>query len=111
MRRNGHKGIASVGEAPPTLHPALQDLPETSAIRHRGQGSPAQVAAKIAGIIEERKPRFQYNLSTDAKLISSVVTRLLPFRVRAAMNRRMYRLGNPMAWSEPTAASETMAPG
>jgi hypothetical protein len=73
--------------------------------------TPAQVAAKIAGIIETRKPRFQYNLSTDAKLISGVVTRLLPFRVRAAMNRRMYRLGNPKAWSEPTAASETMAPG
>jgi NAD(P)-dependent dehydrogenase (short-subunit alcohol dehydrogenase family) len=72
--------------------------------------TPAQVAAKIAGIVETRKPRFQYNLSTDAKLISGVVTRLLPFRARATMNRRMYRLGKPMAWSEPAAASKTMTP-
>jgi NAD(P)-dependent dehydrogenase (short-subunit alcohol dehydrogenase family) len=65
--------------------------------------TPDQVAEKIARIVETRKPRFQYNLSTDAKLISAVVTRLLPFKARSAMNRRMYRLGEPMAQSAPPA--------
>jgi NAD(P)-dependent dehydrogenase (short-subunit alcohol dehydrogenase family) len=58
--------------------------------------TPEQAAAKLAAIVEARKPRYKYNLSPDAKLIGHVVTRLLPFRVRAAMTRRMYQLDQPM---------------
>jgi NAD(P)-dependent dehydrogenase (short-subunit alcohol dehydrogenase family) len=57
--------------------------------------TPAQVAARIAAIAETRKPRFRYNLAADAKLVDGIVTRLLPFRARAAINRRMYRLDGP----------------
>ena len=57
--------------------------------------TPAQVAGKITAIIEARKPRFRYNLSLDAKVVDGIVARFLPFRVKAAMNRRMYRLGQP----------------
>jgi NAD(P)-dependent dehydrogenase (short-subunit alcohol dehydrogenase family) len=59
--------------------------------------SSVQVAGRIATIVETRKPRFKYNLSIDAKVIDGLVTRLLPFRVRASINRRMYRL-EPMVW-------------
>ena len=55
-----------------------------------------QAAAKLAAIVEARKPRYKYNLSPDAKFIGHVVTRLLPFRARAAMTRRMYQLNQPM---------------
>ena len=57
--------------------------------------TPTQVATKITRIIDARKPRFKYNLAVDAKLVDGVVTRLLPFRARAAMNRRQYRLNQP----------------
>jgi NAD(P)-dependent dehydrogenase (short-subunit alcohol dehydrogenase family) len=57
--------------------------------------TPAQVAEKITAIIEARKPRFRYNLSIDAKVVDGIVTRLLPFRTKAAINRRMYRLRRP----------------
>lgn len=57
--------------------------------------TPTRAAAKIALIVDARKPRFRYNLSADAKLVDGIITRLLPFRVRAAINRRMYRLDKP----------------
>jgi NAD(P)-dependent dehydrogenase (short-subunit alcohol dehydrogenase family) len=57
--------------------------------------TPAQVAEKITAIIEARKPRFRYNLSLDAKVVDGIVARLFPFRAKAALNRRMYRLGQP----------------
>jgi NAD(P)-dependent dehydrogenase (short-subunit alcohol dehydrogenase family) len=73
--------------------------------------TPAQVAEKIAAIVDTPKPRFKYNLATDAKLIDGIVTRLLPFRIRAAINRRMYRLDTPMlrAGSAIGAAAATAA--
>jgi hypothetical protein len=68
--------------------------------------TPAQAADKIAAIVDTRKPHFQYNLAIDAKLVNSFVTRWLPFRARAAINRRMYRLNKPMVWPQlATAAS------
>ena len=54
--------------------------------------TPEQVARKIAKIVDARKPRFQYNLALDAKVVDGIVTRFVPFRMRAALNRRMYRL-------------------
>jgi NAD(P)-dependent dehydrogenase (short-subunit alcohol dehydrogenase family) len=59
--------------------------------------TPAQVAAKITAIAATLRPRFRYNLAADAKLVDGVVTRLLPFRARAAINRRMYQLDQPAA--------------
>ena len=58
--------------------------------------SPEQAAAKIAAIVDSRKPRYKYNLAVDAKLVDTVLTRWLSFKVRAAINRRMYRLNKPM---------------
>ncbi|MGC1238334.1 MAG: SDR family NAD(P)-dependent oxidoreductase [Acidimicrobiales bacterium] len=57
--------------------------------------TPDQVAGKIVAIIEARKPRFRYNLSPDAKVVDWIVARLFPFRAKAAMNKRMYRLNQP----------------
>ena len=54
--------------------------------------TPIQAAAKIADILDVREPRFKYNLAVDAKLVDAVITRLLPFSARAALNRRLYRL-------------------
>ena len=62
--------------------------------------SAEQAAAKIAAIVDTRKPRFKYNLAVDAKVVDGILTRFLPFTARARMNRRMYRVGEPMAWPE-----------
>lgn len=67
--------------------------------------TPTQAAAKIAAIVDTRKPRFKYNLAADAKVIDGIVTRLLPFTARAALNRRMYRLNRPMTRPEPVNAA------
>jgi NAD(P)-dependent dehydrogenase (short-subunit alcohol dehydrogenase family) len=61
----------------------------------RGLLTAEQAAAKLAAIVDTRKPRYKYNLSPDAKLIDHVVTRFLPFRLRAAMQIRMYGLNAP----------------
>ena len=66
--------------------------------------TPDQVATKIAAIIDTRKPRFQYNLALDAKLVDGIATRLLPFRARAALHRRMYRLTPPPTRNQPAIA-------
>jgi NAD(P)-dependent dehydrogenase (short-subunit alcohol dehydrogenase family) len=71
--------------------------------------TPDRVARKIAAIVDKRKPRFQYNLAIDAKVVDGLVSRLVPFRPRAAMNRRMYRLNEPMVWPERTPATNTAA--
>jgi NAD(P)-dependent dehydrogenase (short-subunit alcohol dehydrogenase family) len=67
--------------------------------------TPEQAAAKLAAIVEARKPRYKYNLSPDAKFIGHVVTRLLPFRARATMTRRMYQLNQPMPDLAPAIAA------
>jgi len=64
--------------------------------------SPEQAAAKIAAIVGARKPRYKYNLSIDAKVIDGIVTRFLPFTVRARLNRRMYRLDATMTGAKPS---------
>jgi NAD(P)-dependent dehydrogenase (short-subunit alcohol dehydrogenase family) len=69
--------------------------------------TPTQVAAKIADIVDARKPRFRYNLALDAKLVDGILTRLLPFTARAAINRRMYRLDKPAARPESATAAAT----
>jgi NAD(P)-dependent dehydrogenase (short-subunit alcohol dehydrogenase family) len=71
--------------------------------------TPEKVASKIVNIVDKRKPRFQYNLATDAKVIDKLVSRLVPFRARAAMNRRMYRLNEPMIWPEPASLADATA--
>jgi NAD(P)-dependent dehydrogenase (short-subunit alcohol dehydrogenase family) len=67
--------------------------------------TPEQAARKIATIVDARKPRFQYNLAIDAKIVDGIVTRFLPFRIRAALNRRMYRLDAKQVRPEPLTAS------
>ena len=54
--------------------------------------TPEQAARRIAKIVDAPKPRFQYNLALDAKVVDGIVTRFVPFRIRAALNRRMYHL-------------------
>jgi NAD(P)-dependent dehydrogenase (short-subunit alcohol dehydrogenase family) len=70
--------------------------------------TPEQAARKIAKIVDTRKPRFKYDLAFDAKVVDGIVTRFLPFRVRAALNRRMYRLD---AEHRPPALVETVGAG
>ena len=57
--------------------------------------TPEQASRKIARIVDARKPRFKYNLAIDAKIVDGIVSRFVPFRIRAALNRRMYHLGAP----------------
>jgi NAD(P)-dependent dehydrogenase (short-subunit alcohol dehydrogenase family) len=64
--------------------------------------SPEQAAARIAAIVDARIPRYKYNLSVDAKVIDGFVTRLLPFKARTRMNRRMYRLNQTMTLQKPS---------
>lgn len=53
--------------------------------------TPEQAARRLARIADARTPRFKYYLGHDARFIDHVANRL-PWRARAAANRRMYRL-------------------
>jgi NAD(P)-dependent dehydrogenase (short-subunit alcohol dehydrogenase family) len=69
--------------------------------------SPEQAAAKIAAIVDARKPRYKYNLAVDAKVVDGIVTRFLPFTARARLNIRMYRLDRAMTRPESATAAAT----
>lgn len=71
----------------------------------RGLLTAEQAAAKLVAIVGTRKPRYKYNLSPDAKLIDHVVTKLLPFRARAAMQTRMYQLNATADHKHPKEAA------
>lgn len=54
--------------------------------------TPEQVALKLFRIVETKQPEYKYNLAIDAKVIDNVLTRFIPFRWRAVMNKRMFKL-------------------
>ncbi|HWB23342.1 MAG TPA: SDR family NAD(P)-dependent oxidoreductase [Gaiellaceae bacterium] len=68
-----------------------------------------KVGARIADIVDKSKPRYRYNLASDARLIDLVVTRLIPFSVRAAANRRMYRLDKPATHAPASPATAAVS--
>ncbi|GES00914.1 short-chain dehydrogenase [Acrocarpospora corrugata] len=51
-----------------------------------------RIAGKLHRIVDRPKPRFKYHLAPDAWLVDELVTRLLPWRLRAAINARAHRL-------------------
>lgn len=59
--------------------------------------TPEKLAERLMSIAEKRKPRFKYNMALDAVIVDKVITRLLPFSWRAALNRRTFKLNKPRA--------------
>jgi NAD(P)-dependent dehydrogenase (short-subunit alcohol dehydrogenase family) len=55
-----------------------------------------RVARKLVRIVDRHNPRFKYWLGTDAAVVDIIVTKL-PWRVRAAMSNRMYRLNRGLS--------------
>ncbi|MGD0391771.1 MAG: SDR family NAD(P)-dependent oxidoreductase [Acidimicrobiales bacterium] len=108
-------GLASLDVMPPEGRdrylPYLEHLATMSGSSEemRMLLTPEKVANKIVAIVEERKPRFKYDLAIDAKIVDKVVSRMLPFRARAAISRRMYRLNEPMIWPEPVSLANAAA--
>jgi NAD(P)-dependent dehydrogenase (short-subunit alcohol dehydrogenase family) len=83
-----------------TLFEHFADLGESSA-DNKMLSTPDKVAARLLRIADTRRPRFKYYVGPDARIVDRVVTHF-PWRTRAAMNRRMYRLA-PIAAPAPTA--------
>ena len=54
--------------------------------------TPEQVANKLFRIVQTKRPKFKHNLALDAKVVDALLTRFIPFRWRAALNRRMFKL-------------------
>ncbi|HET6252963.1 MAG TPA: SDR family NAD(P)-dependent oxidoreductase [Puia sp.] len=54
--------------------------------------SPEQIAKKLGKILTAAKPGFKYNLAIDAKIVDNFLTKFLPFCLRSAMNKRMFKL-------------------
>lgn len=61
-----------------------------------GQSSMVQsadaVAARLFRVVEKRRPSFKYNLAPDAYIVDQFVAKLVPWCLKALMNRRMFRL-------------------
>lgn len=53
---------------------------------------PEVIAEKLYKIIETKNPRFKYNLAMDAKIVDNFLTKFTPFSLRAAMNKKMFKL-------------------
>ena len=54
--------------------------------------TPEQVAQKLLRTIEAKRPRFKYDLSTDACLVNRFIAPFFPWKAKVAMNRRTFRL-------------------
>lgn len=90
-------GTASLASLPPEGHARYRQYFEHFATMGERSNlamlrTAEQVATSLVRIVETKRPRFSYKLSIDAKLVDGFVTRFLPFRLRARMNRSMYRL-------------------
>jgi NAD(P)-dependent dehydrogenase (short-subunit alcohol dehydrogenase family) len=57
--------------------------------------SAEKVAQKLFRVVEKKRPSFKYDLSLDACVVDQFVARFLPWRLKATMNRRIFRL-NPV---------------
>ncbi len=51
-----------------------------------------RLATKLLRVVEAKRPRFKYELSADACIVDEVVARLLPWRLKVAMNRSTFAL-------------------
>ena len=90
--------------------PALEHLGSMSqgSDDSRILASPERVATRLADIVDRPKPRQRYSLAFDARLIDRIVTRLVPFGLRAAATKRMYRInGTPVL---PSVVATTQSP-
>jgi NAD(P)-dependent dehydrogenase (short-subunit alcohol dehydrogenase family) len=54
--------------------------------------TPEQVARKLLRILETKRPDFKYELSVDACIMNKFIARFLPWRLKVAMNRSIFRL-------------------
>lgn len=56
--------------------------------------TPEQVARKLLPIVEAKRPRFRYELATDACIVDVFVARFVPWFLKVAMNRSTFRLSS-----------------
>jgi NAD(P)-dependent dehydrogenase (short-subunit alcohol dehydrogenase family) len=73
---------------------------------NRMLSAPDQVAQRLLRIADARNPRFKNYVGPDARIVDRVVTHL-PWRTRAAMNRRMYQLDRI---EDPAPTAPTLRP-
>jgi len=59
--------------------------------------TPEQAAKKLLGIVDTKRPRFKYDLSTDACVVNRFIARFVPWTLKVAMNRSMFHLPNGRA--------------
>jgi NAD(P)-dependent dehydrogenase (short-subunit alcohol dehydrogenase family) len=58
--------------------------------------TPEQVAARLAAIVGQRRPAYKQELSLDACFVDRFLSRFVPWGMKVAMNRRMFRLTMPV---------------
>ena len=56
--------------------------------------TPEQVAQKLLRVVETKRPRFKYELATDACFVDRFLARFVPWTLKVAMNRRTFRLSS-----------------
>lgn len=54
--------------------------------------TPERVATKLVRVVLAKRPRYQQDLALDACFVNRFLTRFTPFCLKAAMNRRIFRL-------------------
>ena len=59
--------------------------------------TPEQAAKKLLRIVDTKRPRFKYDLSTDACVVNRFIARFVPWTLKVAMNRSMFHLSNGKA--------------
>ncbi|SNS74137.1 hypothetical protein SAMN05216276_101512 [Streptosporangium subroseum] len=98
LKKTTSGGIESLNQMPAAGRERYRDVLDhyatMSANSHNARFlvSAEQVAVKLHRIVDRPRPRFKYHLAPDAWLVDRLVTRLLPWRLRAAVNARAYRL-------------------
>lgn len=65
------------------------------------------VAAKLLRVVEDERPSYHQDLVLDACFVNRFLGRFAPWRLKAAMNRRTFRL---TSWTCSVASAPTPLP-
>lgn len=68
----------------------------------RMMANPEKVAARLFKIVETRSPRLKYSLSMDARIVENVLTKVVPWSIRARATARLYQLPTGHGTPGPT---------
>jgi NAD(P)-dependent dehydrogenase (short-subunit alcohol dehydrogenase family) len=101
LNKTSEDGIENLQAFPKTGRDFYKPYLEHLKTMSEGSGNsrffqtPEALAKKLYKIVESKTPKFKYNLAMDAVFMDKIMTKIIPFGWRVAMNKRLFKLTKP----------------